>query len=416
MYEVPAVVAAALAAATASIVSNPVRLNTDKLRTFKSKLAAMAGAIPGIAASVSLLGITNSYGAAGYATIPTLRKLMIASYGDGGLGFIPLTSTASAAYAADGSQPAKPANRYGATAWTNGSTIRDMFASPAGRGPDGREITSTAAGDGLTIDLSTATGSGITYAATLTFGLLAKNGGGTVRWRQSNDGGATWGSWSSTVTTDNGAADAIHTSIVVTLPASASGTKVQIETVGEGTNHVTFCGAFHTRTDANGFILHRIGHSSSTSASWAGLAAIWDAWIAFLSPDASLIIESVNDQLGSVPVATEVANYTTIRNRVKAAAAACDNMFVVPIDNPQGRTPTIRQYGDGIRGLAIALNDAFTDCEAAAVSIANYNNGSALGWYLSTDPGYPIHPAITGPKAYQGYNFQSAQLYRSLVL
>lgn len=406
MAEVPAVVALAIAAATGSAVANPVRLNTDKLRTWRSKLAQLNKANTNTPASPSLLIIGDSFSAAGGAIVPQLRRMLVAQYGDGGLGWIPFATTASAGYGADGRQAAAPGGRTGNASWIAGTSIVDIMAGTPGRGADGREITTYAVGDRFVVDLTN-----VTYAATIKLFFVSKSGGGSFQWRQYVGGGA-GGSWTGPVSTDSGGADAIG-SFTVTLPASGTGNKIEIETTGEGTSHVTWTGGDHRRTDAAGVVLHRIAHSSSSSAQWAALAAIWDAQIAAMLPDASYIMHSTNDQAAGRPTATQVANLTTIRNRIKAASPASDNMFVVPFDNVRGGSPTTRQYADAQRALALSLDDAWTDICEAAGPVAGYAPSSGKQWYIAGDV---VHPATSGATAYTAYDFASATLFRSLAL
>lgn len=227
-----------------------------------------------------------------------LYTRMQALHGDGGIGWVPM---AAGARAASGLAPTITGT------WTT-------TTGAASRGPDFKEITSSTAGDRISI--------AVPANHTLNRLLWVRKSGGGV-FRYSSDNGATW---SLNVDTSN-ATEALG-QVDITPPSTAHTFIVEVVS-----GSVTMLGSYLRK--ASGFILHRLSMSGTRADQWATAQATRRAAWAALDMDCVQIGPfGTNEKGTSTSAATFeasyrslIADFRTIRSTMDVVIAASPDSF-----------------------------------------------------------------------------------------
>jgi lysophospholipase L1-like esterase len=321
--------------------------------------------------------IGDSWTWAGASWVHWMAKRLRSQYGSAGPGYIsfcptsadtaiPPTSIGDFAVAEDGS-----AVRTG-TGWTK--------SSYDGKGPDLLQTTSTTVGEKVTLTLAVT-------CDTIRIHYLRKVGGGELRWRI----GA--GSWT-TIDTSAGADTYTTSSIAVT--GQAAPFTLDFEVLTAGANGVTLFGAEALATTP-GIRVNRLGHSGARASHFAGAVDVWDAALAALAGQGTIISFGTNDQAAAITEAAFASACTTIATRLRDIQAGHDLVFLSPWENGAERATPIGIYDTGAYTAARANAAAMVSLpRLVGASPASYGSDTPTPWMSYPGTADLLHPSTRG--------------------
>lgn len=284
---------------------------------------------------------------------------MKAVHGDGGAGWIPM---AAGVRSASGITP----TLTGTWATTN----------VTGRGPDLKEVTSSTAGDRISIPIPAGhTSAQIFY--------LKQPGGGSYRY--SVDGGATW---VATIDTAD-AADALG--IEAYVPPAGAYTLVVEVVAGPNT---MFGGPAYKDF---GFVCHKIAMSGSTSEDWSGASAVSkDAWAALGMDCIQIGPLGTNDQNSDIPVADLKTAYEALISDFRTAYPTIDIVLAASPKNTTAGSVSILDYQAAVLDIGYdpAARVAVIDIQRSWGDLAEY--GASSSRVFLDENVDPIHPTTDG--------------------
>ncbi len=254
-----------------------------------------------------------------------LRRLMIARFGDGGTGFIPVSGGAL----------------DGAVSVRRGWSLYDLSTSrrrpPSGCGPDGQAIYTS----GRTASFSA---SGV-HATQIS--IFSQDGDGSFRYRIDQ------GPWTPVTGAGSGRPRA-----TVIRGLSDSRHRVEIDTA-DNAGTVTIFGLLGERTGFAGATTLKLGNAGATGRSWALVADEIRPYSAYLSLDVLVIVLGTNDYRLSLGVGPFVAGVKALIAAHRAANPRLDVILVAPAQSGVAGDPPLRAYRDALQALAIVEGAKF---------------------------------------------------------
>lgn len=281
-----------------------------------------------------------------------VRSGLLASFDDGGMGWISATGTSVAG-----------ASVSSLGTWTS------VDSAAGSVGPAIQHKTSS----------DEATPASLAFAVSgtdATIHYLKQSGGGSFRYRV--DGGA----WT-TVDTVN--STSLYATEAISGLASGAHT-VDVEVVTASTSGVAIAG-LDVRDGASGLVLANAGNGGSNTSQWGAVdATMWQAAVTAIDPDVVFVMSGPNDRQGGVAPEVYVANLTELVARIRTAAPSADVVILSPVDAGTTATYGIWPYVEAAYFVAAREGTGFV------------NNFTTLGDYPSASDNYSdqTHPNATG--------------------
>ena len=182
------------------------------------------------------------------------------------------------------------------------------------------------------------------------------------------------------VFTPTGPTGPIYTTLLVSELSNASHA-LKITITVAGTAGVTLLGA-ESNISVPGVRLHRIPSSGANISTYlAADATAWKAGMLALNPSLVVISLGVNELLGNMAPATQVAGYATLAGQIHAVLPNAEILLVPPADVGATGTYTMTQYAAAQRDAALANGWGFVDTTAL---FGPYTASSARGLWTNT--------------------------------
>lgn len=294
-----------------------------------------------------------------YGMADRLRVKLQALYGSAGPGFQQFVALASYG--------------FGGGIWTRSGTWTDVDQTAAAYGPGVQHMSS--------VDIATpAAVSVVATANTMTIHYGKQAGGGSFRFRVDAGG------WT---TVDTDAAAAYATEVIGSLSTASHTLEIEVTVAGAG---VILVGV-DCALSANGVRINWCGNGGASAESFSQVdETIWSDAITALTPDVVIILLGTNDHSGNVLPATFATRINAVVDRIQAALPLTDIVLLAPSDNGlSGRTYTVSEYVDELRGIGVAQDAAVVD---AYMNVGPYADGNSRALYANTshpnDAGYDL--------------------------
>lgn len=313
-----------------------------------------------------------------------LANLLIAKYGDGGVGWFGFGFTGAGASTVAGDA------RGLYTMARTGTWTSNYHAGSTS--PNISDARSSEAAAKLTISSVEGATHPALSAAKLHFKGTAD---GVIRWRWNA------GAWSDN-TNVQGTLDAQQVLDLTGFPtgalaaAAAGAITLEIEVVSGSIN----LSGVDLQSATDGIVIHKLGSSGSKASDWlTSNAEQWQAAITLLGIDGAQILFGTNEDSAGQSAAQIAANYQALAGRLRTAVPSCDLLFAVAPDNLLVNANDMTGYAAAIYALVDGPSPdvfaAFCDLQPAYGDPANKAEYASTG----TLPLFNVdntHPNATG--------------------
>lgn len=362
------------------------RMNADTLgratlTDFDAAIARIEGGVSGAQCVVACIG--DSWFERLLSTggiVQALRTLLIAKWGDAGLGWVDFLSCAAS---------------------TTGTYSLGWTLTKAGTWvPDDQTVNSHGVGIGHMTTSDIATPASFTLASGgnvngMVLQYYKQIGGGTFRHKM-DAGGFT--------TVDTDAAVGIGTVTYTGLSTAAH--TLLAETTVAGSQGLMLIGA-DLKLDAAGVRVHKIGNGGASSADYTQVdATIWQAGLAALAPNLVIVLLGTNDKTANMVPGTFATNLHTMVSRIRAAVPLASILFVSPADTGDVKTYPMQTF------------DATMRSQAAADRVAYFGGFARMPLNADSITRGLMDPLATGNSRHllaDGAQLLASALYRFLV-